>query len=125
MKWIALFLLLLVACTLPQPNTDDKSLDVEKEPEVKVEETSETPEEVGETIIKTEDEIKTSEDTVEVKTDEKKSPITGGVTAIDEEFAQKAFIGEPPKKELLAVGIDNVMDFLVEVYSKNVESYSF
>lgn len=127
MKWVALLLLFLVACSLPQPVTEDTTVDV-SETEIEESESAEKieAEPVVETI--TEPDAKTvvvqsesddGEVDVSAEEDEAESSIPVKISPIT------ASVVGPPEEEKLVLGNSNVMDYLVELFAKNVHSYKF
>jgi hypothetical protein len=117
MKWIALFLLMLVACTLPQPVSEEKeSIEKDEEDMPIIESSEETTKEMSEETEKTE------------KEESKVSPITGAVVGIeDEEYEEEKETITPAiqTKEISFLNKDNVMDYLVELFAKKIQSYKF
>ncbi len=128
MKWIALIMLFLVACTMPQPTvtvddideTIDTSLDVTKDTE-ETEDAKESSSIIvkkgdSEDVEKTEDQVE-SEDVVE------SSPVTGSF--VTDAINKGAYIGTPPVKEKLSLSESSLMTWLVEIFAQDVESYEF
>ena len=77
-------------------------------------------------VVKPENADEKIEDMTESLKDETEETetITGSVTGFDP-GPREAFIGEPPKEETLDLDVNNVMDYLVELFAKKVESYKF
>lgn len=154
MKWLGILLLFMVACTLPQPITEDITKDVsddsvsqetsnisvavEKEEskvkdseassdtvvDVKKDETEYSASEISTKVESVESDDKESENKDLEDKEESVPAITGAVTGFNPR-AREAYIGEPHVEETLNLTALNAMDYLISVFGKNVQSYQF